>query len=222
MRVAIVQPSYLPWRGYFDLIDSVELFVVYDDVQFTRRDWRSRNRLKTPNGLCWLTVPVRHVSRSQRICDTEIDYSRDWQRQHLELIRRNLAGAPFLGDALRVVEAPLLAGHRTISELNVALMRSCCRYLGINTPLRLSSELNATGSKTERLIQVLTAVGATEYLSGPRARAYLDESLFRAAGITLRYVTYDYPPYPQLWGDFEPAVSIVDTIANCGSVAVAA
>lgn len=216
MRVAIIQSNYLPWRGYFDFIDSVDLFVVYDDVQFTRRDWRTRNRLKTPRGLRWLSVPVRHADRSQLICDTEIDYSRDWRREHLALIRLNLAGAPFLDDVLRIVGPAFEARHRTISELNVALIRACCEYLHIRTPLRFSSEFNATATKTERLLQVLTAVGATEYVSGPSARTYLDEAQFRSAGIQLRYKTYDYPPYPQLWGAFEPGVSIVDTIANCG------
>lgn len=216
MKAGIIQSNYLPWRGYFDFIRSVDVFVVYDDVQFTRRDWRTRNRLKTPQGLRWLSVPVRYAERGQLICDTEIDYSRDWRGEHLDLIRLNLRKAPFLRDALGLIEPVFAAGHRTISELNVALLRAICGYFGIGTPMRMSSEFTVTGAKTERLIQILSAVRATEYLSGPSARAYLDESRFDAAGMRLEYQAYDYPAYPQLWGPFEGGVSIVDTIANCG------
>jgi hypothetical protein len=217
MKAGIIQSNYLPWRGYFDFIRSVDVFVIYDDVQFTRRDWRTRNLLKTPQGLRWLSVPVRYAERGQLICDTEIDYSRDWRGEHLDLIRLHLRKAPFLGDVLALLEPPFAARHRTISELNVALLTTICDYLGIRTPLRRSSEFGATGAKTERLIQILSAMRATEYLSGPSARGYLDESQFDAAGIRLHYKQYDYPSYPQLWGPFEGGVSIVDTIANCGS-----
>lgn len=219
MKAAIIQSNYLPWREYFDFIDSVDLFIVYDDVQFTRRDWRTRNLLKTPHGPRWLSVPVRYRERSQLICETEIDYSRDWRAEHLNLIRLNLAKAPHLRDALALIEPVFDARHRTISDLNVALLRSIGAYLGIATPLRMSSELSASGTKTERLIQLLAAAGATEYLSGPGARGYLEESRFEALGIGLEYKTYDYAPYPQQWGPFDGAVSIVDTIANCGPAA---
>ena len=216
MKAGIIQSNYLPWRGYFDFIDSVDVFVVYDDVQFTRRDWRTRNRLKTPQGLRWLSVPVRYRERSQLVCETEIDYSRDWRREHLNLIRLNLARAPFLREVMALLEPAFDAHHRTISDLNVALLQSICGYLDIRTPMRMSSAFNATAAKSERLIQILSALGATEYLSGPSARAYLDEPMFDAAGIQVEYKDYDYPEYPQLWGPFDGAVSIVDTIANCG------
>ena len=216
MKAAIIQSNYLPWRGYFDFIDSVDLFIVYDDVQFTRRDWRTRNLLKTAQGPRWLSVPVRYRERSQLICETEIDYSRDWQTDHLNLVRLHLAKAPYLRHVLVLMESAFDLRFRTISELNVAFMRAICAYLRIETPLRMSSEFGATGAKTERLIQLLTAAGATSYLSGPSARGYLDAPRFEAAGIALEYKTYDYPPYAQLWGPFDGAVSILDTIANCG------
>jgi len=216
VKAGIIQSNYLPWRGYFDFIDRVDVFVVYDDVQFTVRDWRTRNRLKTPQGLRWLSVPVRHQHRSQLICETDIDYSRDWRREHLALVTLNLKQAPFLGDVLRLLEPAFAAQHRTISELNVSLLRACCGYLGIRTPIRLSTEFNAKGAKTERLLEVLAAVGADAYLSGPAAKTYLDEAQFAAAGIRLEYMHYAYPPYPQLWGPFDGGVSIIDTIANCG------
>ncbi len=219
MNVGIIQSNYLPWRGYFDFVDEVDLFIVHDDLQFTKGDWRNRNRIKTPKGSRWITVPVHYQRTSQLICETTIDYSRNWQREHRNLIASSLARAPYLEDAWRLLEPAWAAGHRTISDLNVALMRSICAYLDIRTPLRLSSDFKVTGARTERLIELLTAVGATTYLSGPAGRAYLDERQFDAARMRLVYTEYRDPAYPQLWGPFDGAVSIVDTIANCGPAA---
>lgn len=217
MKVGIIQSSYLPWRGYFDFIASVDLFVILDDVQFTPRDWRNRNRIKTHRGLQWMTVPVHHHrTGAARICETEIDYSRGWRHDHRQSVALNYARAPYAADVLALLDAAFDATHATISQLNVALLRSLCAYLGIRTPLRLSSEFHAGGVKTERLIALLTVAGATTYLSGPSARAYLDESRFRTAGIGLEYKSYVYPEYRQLWGPFEGAVSVIDLIANCG------
>ena len=219
MRVGIIQSNYLPWRGYFDFIDDVDVFIVYDDVQFSKGGWRNRNQIKTPQGLRWMTVPVRHRRLAQLICETEVDYSRNWQRDHLNLIATHLKPAEFLSDALNLLEAAFETRHATISELNVALIRRVCRYLKIHTPLRSSAEFELQGAGTERLIQLLTAIGAATYVSGPSAKAYLDESRFCEAGIRLEYKSYVYPEYPQLWGPFEGAVSVIDLIANCGPAA---
>jgi hypothetical protein len=216
MRVGIIQSNYLPWRGYFDFIDDVDLFVIHDDLQFTKGDWRNRNRIKTPQGLRWMTVPVHYRQTSQLIRDTEIDHTRNWQREHRQMISAHLGKAPYVADAVRLLEAEFDAGHRTISSLNIALIKGICRYLSVRTPLRLSCEFGLTLKRNERLIELLTAVGATTYVSGPSARAYLREDVFRDAGIRLEYKKYDYAPYPQLWGPFDGAVSIIDTIANCG------
>ena len=216
MRVGVIQSNYLPWRGYFDFIDDVDLFVFHDDVQFTKGDWRNRNRLKTADGTRWMTVPVHYDRTAQRICDTTIDYSRHWQRDHRNAITASLTHAPFLADVLALLQPSWDARHQTISDLNVALIEAVCHYLDIRTPLRMSSDFRLHGARTERLIELLTAVGATTYLSGPAARAYLDEEQFERAGIRLEYKEYSYPAYPQQWGAFEGGVSIVDTIANCG------
>ena len=219
MRVGVIQSNYLPWRGYFDFIDEVDLFVVHDDLQYTKGDWRNRNRIKTPQGLRWITVPVHYRHTAQRICETEIDYSRDWRREHRNMLAAHLARAPHLDDVLALVEPEFDAGHATISALNIALMRAVCGYLRITTPMRMSAEFGLTHTRTERLVELLSAVGATTYVSGPSARAYLKEERFRAAGIRLEYKEYAYAPYRQLWGPYDPAVSIVDTIANCGPAA---
>jgi hypothetical protein len=221
MKVGIIQSNYLPWRGYFDFIDEVDLFILHDDIQFTKADWRTRNRIKTAQGLRWLSVPVHVRCTAQRICDTGIDYAQNWRRDHLNQIAAHLGRAPFVRTALDLLEPVYEAKPATISELNFALIRSICSYLGITTPLLFSEELGVEGSKTDRVIALLQAVGATTYVSGPAARSYLDELRFAEAGIALEYKNYSYAPYPQLWGPFEGAVSVVDLIANCGPEAAA-
>jgi len=216
VKVGVIQSNYIPWRGYFDFIQQVDLFVFHDDIQYTKGDWRNRNRIKTPGGAIWLSVPVKHHSASQLICDTHIEYAVDWQRDHLNRFTANYHKSPHRNDAAGLLEEAFRFRDRTISELNVRLVRLVCSYLGIETPMQFSSAYPISGAKTERLIDLLHKAGASIYLSGPSARNYLDESLFRKNGIRLEYKTYDYPPYPQLWGAFEGAVSILDLIANCG------
>ncbi|KGF71695.1 hypothetical protein DO97_16080 [Neosynechococcus sphagnicola sy1] len=215
-RVGVIQSSYIPWRGYFDLIDSVDVFVIYDDVQYSKGSWRNRNQVKLPSGLRWLTVPVRYKS-GLAIDQVPIDASRKaWQESHRGLLREALGTTPFFSEAITLWEAGVAAADTTISQLNVRLIQVICRYLNINTPLIRSRDLNLSGHRCDRLMQLLNHVGATTYLSGPSARDYLDESLFRQAQIRLEYKTYDYPPYPQPWGDFVGTVSVLDLIANTG------
>ncbi|NLI76673.1 MAG: WbqC family protein [Candidatus Riflebacteria bacterium] len=217
MRVGIIQSSFIPWRGYFDFIASVDLFIFHDDIQYTKGDWRNRNCLKTEKGKRWLTVPVHHTHQSQRICDTEVVDDHDWRGKHLRLWKENYSRAPFFDDVIRLL-GDMERGKRglTISQLNVFLIRSICGFLGIGTPLRMSQEFSPVGQKTDRLLDILKKAGATEYLSGPRADAYLDKGAFAREGIRLEYKTYDYAPYPQFFGAFEGAVSILDMIAHCG------
>jgi len=219
MRAGIIQSNYLPWRGYFDFINSVDVFVFHDDLQYTKGDWRNRNRIKTPQGLRWMTVPVHYRQTSQLICETEIDYSRNWRNEHLALINAHLGKSPYVADVRGIVEPIFESKPATISELNIGLIEATCRYLGISTTLRASSDFRLEGAKTERLIHLLTALDATTYVSGPAAKSYLNEHSFRDAGIELEYKTYLYDEYPQLWGPFEGAVSIIDLIANCGPAA---
>lgn len=221
MRVGIIQSSFIPWRGFFDFIASVDLFVFLDDAQFTSRDWRNRNRIKTPRGAQWLTVPVRHAHVPQRICDTLVDEAQDWRTKHLGTWQANYARAPFFADVREILAAMPVRGETTISTLNLRLIRAVCDYLRIATPLRLSTEVPAAGNRTERLVSLVRAVGGSSYLSGPSADAYLERELFAQAGVRLEYKSYDYAAYPQLWGPFEGAVSVLDLIANCGPGAAA-
>lgn len=216
MKVSIIQSSYIPWRGYFDFIDQVDLFVFYDDVQYTKSDWRNRNRIKTDKGPVWMTVPVRYGKLSKLICETPIDYAQNWTDRHLNQLRQWYGKAPFYGQYVDSFGEVLTAGHASISDLNIALCHWVMEQLGISTPTICSTELNVSGSKTEKLMQIFQATGADAYVSGSAARAYLDEDMFRERGIRLEYKSYDYPPYPQLWGEFSGDVSILDLLFNTG------
>lgn len=216
MRIGVIQSTYIPWRGYFDFIASVDVFVFHDDLQYTKSDWRNRNRIKTSKGAEWLTVPVHYRNVAQLICETLIDNSTLWGTKHLNKWKAEYRAAAHLDDVLELLAGIEDCQEQTISELNLKLIRRICEYLNICTPMLLSSELTLTGTKTDRLIDLLQKLDATTYLSGPSADGYLDKDAFRRHGISLEYKSYDYLPYPQLWGEFEGAVTVLDLIANCG------
>jgi WbqC-like protein family len=219
VRVGVIQSSYIPWRGYFDFIASVDIFVFHDDIQYTKGDWRNRNKIKTPHGAEWITVPVAYKKVAQLICETPIDSTTPWRNKHLRTLEANYRQAPFFYVVEEFISRVSVSEQSTISQLNINLIRRISNYLEINTPMIISSELSLQGSKTERLIDLLKKLNATTYLSGPSADAYLDKDLFRQNGISLEYKSYDYAPYPQLWGDFIGGVTVLDLIANCGSQA---
>jgi hypothetical protein len=220
-RVAIVQSSYIPWKGYFDLIRAVDEFILLDDVQFTRRDWRSRNRIKTKDGLAWLTIPVASKGKyDQRICDTLIA-SPEWGARHW----RTLSGAYARSDAFATYaprfEALFLqppSDH--LSVVNRVLIEAICGALGIATPIRWSTDYHARPGRNERLIDLCVAAGATMYLSGPAARSYIDEEAFGAAGVAVRFADFSgYPEYPQPYPPFEHGVSALDLLFCTGAQA---
>jgi len=217
-RVAIVQSNYIPWRGYFDLISQVDEFILFDDAQYTRRDWRNRNRIKTPNGSIWLTIPVEvKGKRDQKIKDTVIS-DPGWNRNHWKSIIYNYSKAKYFSQYKELFEELYLeCNERMLSQVNYKFLTSICELLGIKTKLVWSSEYRLVEGKTERLIDLCKQAGANEYLSGPTARGYIDEELFRSEGIALRYMDYSgYSEYEQLYPPFEPKVSIIDLIFNEG------
>ncbi len=166
MKVGIIQSNYIPWRGYFDFIASVDLFVFHDDLQYTKGDWRNRNRIKTSGGLKWLTVPVKYLRTSQLIDETAIDYTEQWQKAHINRFTGNYTKAPHGKAAMEILQEAFSGNHTTISCLSIHLIRMICAYLSITTPIVMSRDFNACGEKTERLIDILEKVGATVYLSG--------------------------------------------------------
>ncbi|MFL6247392.1 MAG: WbqC family protein [Thermoanaerobaculia bacterium] len=219
MRCAIVQPSYIPWRGSFDLIRRVDLFVFYDDVQYDRRGWRNRNRVKTPQGSQWLTIPVhaRGAQTEGLPINTIRTVGQEWGREHFETLRRLYRKAPFFDMYEPWLEQAYAEPPELLADFTIQLTLDIASRLGITgTRFRRSSELNASGTKTERLLDVLGKVGATHYLSGPSARVYIDEKQFESAGVGLEWMQYDYPEYPQLHGPYDPYVTVLDLMFMTG------
>jgi hypothetical protein len=216
MKVGIIQSNFLPWRGYFDFVGEVDLFILHDDLQYTKGDWRNRNRIKTPRGPEWITVPVRHTHTEQLIEQTKIDYSTPWAGRMLNRVRESYRTAPHFEPYFSELAELLHAPATSISDLNLRLILWACRHLQIRTPIEFSHTYAPHGRKTERLVSLLRKVGATSYLSGPAARAYLVPALLEEAGIALEYKSYGYREYPQLHPPYDPNVSILDLLFMMG------
>lgn len=218
--VAIVQSSYLPWKGYFDLIARVDEFVLYDSVQYTRRDWRNRNRIKTYAGLHWLSIPLQNRGLYQALIRDMLVADNRWALHHWQTIRHAYARAPHFADYAEHLEM-FYQTLRTpwLSEINARSLRLLCALLGIDTPITtcadyvMEPELDAT----ERLVCICQRTGADTYVSGPSARAYIRGEVFDRAGVKIQYMDYSgYPQYPQLHGSFEHHVSVIDLLLQAG------
>lgn len=221
MKCVILQPSYIPWRGYFHQIYQADLFIFYDDVQYDKHGWRNRNRIKTDQGLKWLTIPVYSsgaVSDSIPINRIRINWDKQWNASHWTTLKQAYGKAPYFSQMKPLLEKFYGMTPEFLADFTIDLTIELARALGItHTCFLRSSELrDVTGNRTERLISILQKVGATEYLSGPSARNYLEEGRFSAAGISLQYITYDYPDYQQLYPPYEPAASILDLMFMTG------
>jgi hypothetical protein len=219
-RVAILQSNYIPWKGYFDLINLVDEFILYDDVQYTRRDWRNRNKIKTSKDAIWLTIPVNVKGKyDQKIKDTVVDDS-SWIDQHWKSIQINYSKTKYFKEISPIIHE-LYEKARTLthlSEINYLFLTKICELLEINTKITWSMDSEIIDGRTERLLDLCIQSNATEYLSGPAAKNYLDESLFAANGISVKWMDYsNYPEYPQLYSPpFIHSVSIIDLIFNVG------
>lgn len=219
MKVVILQPSYIPWRGYFHQIQKADLFIFYDDVQYDKHGWRNRNRIKTPRGGRWLTIPVFSsgvVVNHLLIKDIEIDWTKAWNVSHWDTIRQNYRSAPYFDRYAPLLEPFYRRSDRLLADLTIDLTIALARELDIDTEFMRSSTLGTAGAKTDKLVEILTRVGATHYISGPSAQGYLDEDQLDRAGITLEYMTYDYPEYDQLHPPYDPQVTILDLLFMTG------
>jgi hypothetical protein len=217
-RVAIVQSNYIPWKGYFDMIAAVDEFILYDDMQYTRRDWRNRNQIKTPQGVQWLTIPVKVKGRyHQTIRETEIEKTL-WAKDHWKALTQNYRRAPCFKEIAVWLEPLYLTEQPThLSQLNRRFIEAICAYLGIGTTISNSWDYPLSEGKSERLADLCASAGGSEYISGPAARNYIEEAIFSERGIKLTWFDYaSYPEYPQLWGDFTHGVTILDVLFNCG------
>lgn len=222
--VVIEQPNYIPWLGYFDLIRQSDLWIWYDDVQYTKRDWRNRNRIAGRVSPEWLTIPVKTKGNfAQLISEVEIDQSQDWGRRHLQTLCRCYGGAPFFGAVYDVVASALEACHHRLADLTIALNEAICALLRFTPQFVRSSRIPRTNTdRQKRLVEICGAVGATTYLSGPAARAYIEPRTFADAGMNLRYISYAYPPYARGDAPFIPNLSVIDALAWLGPVGTAA
>jgi hypothetical protein len=216
-KVAIVQSSYIPWKGYFDLIHAADEFILFDDVQYTRRDWRNRNLIKTKDGPAWLTIPVKSTGNYLApIKDIEVEDQR-WRDKHWRTLCGSYARAPHFADYAGQIERVYRGTETRLSLVNRAFLEAICGLLGIATRLSWSMDYEVIEGKTERIVHLCRQAGATTYISGPSARGYIDPALFAAAGIELVFFDYTgYPEYPQLFPPFLGEVSVLDLLFNEG------
>ncbi len=215
-KVAILQSNYIPWKGYFDIIASVDEFILYDDMQFTRTHWRQRNKIKTIQGVQWISIPVgEHVHR--RIRDVSITDMK-WQSNHWKRLLHSYKKSKFFDEIASWLEPLYLNNvYATLSEVNRCFIEEICAYLKISTKISNSWDYNLIDGKTERLADLCAQAGGTEYISGPAAKDYIDPDIFVSKNIKLTWFDYSgYPEYPQMHGEFVHEVSILDLLFNCG------
>jgi hypothetical protein len=219
-KVAILQSNYIPWKGYFDLINMVDEFIVYDEAQYTKSDWRNRNKIKTKNGLLWLTIPVRRKKLNQNICNT---YSVNpiWRKKHWKSFCQWYSKSRYFNDFRDAFEKMYLSSNENnLSKINIEFIIEINRILGIETKITMSSEYECSVGKTNKLVDICIQAGATDYLSGPLAKNYLNLQKFEKNNVKVRYVNYEgYTRYNQQFPPFDHHVSILDLILNEGPFA---
>lgn len=215
-KIAILQSNYIPWKGYFDIINKSDIFVIYDEVQYTKNDWRNRNKIKTPNGLQWLTIPVKQKYLDQKIHETEV-VDQIWRKKHLNAIRLNYSKAPFFKEVVSFIEELYSTEYVLLSDINKNFIQNICNKLEIKTQIIDSKMLNLQGDKNTKLINACKILNGDIYISGPAAKEYINEDLFKSHDIEIEWMKYNhYNEYPQQYLPFEHGVSIIDMIFNLG------
>jgi len=221
LTVAIHQPNFLPWGGYFLKILKSDLFVFLDTAQYTKDSLINRNRIKTPQGAQWLTAPVLTKGRGlQPISAVEINPTGRWREKHLQAFHTNYARAPYFREHFRTLETCYRGAETHIADFNIRLIRSLCGQLQIRTRLFRASELKAEGNGTSRLVNLCREVGADRYICGGGAYKYQEDEEFHRQGIAVAYLHYRCSNYPQLWGEFCENLSFIDMLFNCGPAAL--
>ena len=215
MRVVVLQPMFLPWIGQFEQIRLADVYVHHDDVQYARRSLMKRVQVKSIDGSQWLTVPILKPGRNA-ICDVVIDEERDWRRKHLETLRLSYAKAPYRDEMLDMVQQVYSLATDRLCAMNIFAIEAIAEYFGLSTDFRVSSEFGIEGERSSRLLDLVRKCGGDTYLTGHGAADYLDHDLFEREGVRVEYMDYARQPYPQLHGAFDPHVTILDLIANCG------
>jgi WbqC-like protein family len=217
MTLVVIQPGYLPWLGFFDQMRRSDVFVYYDDVQFDKHGWRNRNRIKSPDGPQWLTVPVLHHRKQQPlIIETLIDTRSGWPRKHVGTLRQYYAKAPYVKQYLPELEELLNRPWTHLADLDIAVVDLMAGWLKLAPNVVRASQLGVVGTQSERLINLCLHFGARRYFSGNAARDYLDVGQFERRGIEVVWQNYRHPIYPQLHEPFVPYLSAIDLLLNCG------
>ena len=219
MKVTIMQPTYMPWIGYFSLMEAVDIFIIFDSVQFSKRSWQQRNSIKSELGSKWLTVPViTKGKRDQLIKDVKIDYSNRFPESHINLIKQNYKKSKFFNQYSEEIFNIFEKKHENLSKLSIELILLFRKFLGIKTEIKYSSHFFTKGIKDELLAELCGHVGAKEYISPPGSKVYLENSTsFTNRGISIKYYNYKHIEYPQLYGHFLEYMSIIDLLFNYGS-----
>ena len=218
-KIAILQSNYIPWKGYFDLINMVDEFVLYDDMQYTKRDWRNRNKIQTPQGLKWLSIPVEVKGKYfQKISETKIS-EKEWGKKHWAMIKQNYSKAPYFKEYKDIFEKLYLNNEEEyLSKINYNFIIAICKILGITTNIRWSNEFDLIDGQTEKLLGICKDCNADVYISGPAAKDYFDENLAQKEGINVEWMNYSgYDKYKQMFEPFEHGVSVLDLIFNEGT-----
>lgn len=218
MRICIIQSCYIPWKGFFDLIERCDEYVIYDSAQYVKGHWHNRNRIKTANGVEWLSIPVVTKGRFLQPID-QVEIEKPWADKHWRALELAYKRAPFFGLLAPAVKAWYERADKEarLTDVNAIFLHGIAGLLGLKTRMVRDTAYPAQGAKTERLLGIARAAGADRYLSGPSARDYFDESMFKATGITPEWMGYEgYPEYPQLHGGFEHAVTALDLLFNTG------
>jgi len=217
MIVAIHQPQFLPWLGYFDKMRRADVFCYLDNVQYKKNEWQNRNRIKTACGMQWLTVPVRYRF-PQKINQVAINNAVNWRRKHLQALITNYRRAPYFDEYIDFFSAIYLTQWESLAELNLAFIEGFRKLLGFeDLTVLVASDLDLSDDPTLRLIDICRSAGADTYLSGRDGANYMDLEKFRRSGIQVVFQEFVHPSYPQQFGCFQPHLSVVDLLFNCGS-----
>jgi len=219
-KIAITQSNYIPWKGFFDSINMVDVFVLYDDMQYTKRDWRNRNLIKSESGTKWLSIPVEVKGKYfQKISETKISDPL-WAKQHWMTLQHAYGKLPGFLFYKPIFEELYSRDYEFLSEVNYAFIKAICDILNIKTEIRWSSEFQLPEGKTERLVSICKDLQGSDYYTGAAAKAYMDESMFEGQNISVHYYDYSgYPEYEQKFPPFTHGVSILDLLFNVGQVA---
>ena len=219
--IAILQPGYLPWLGFFEQMALVDTFVYLDDVQYTKQDWRNRNRILTKTGIQFLTVPVSVKSTHQKILETKITQDSKWQKKHLNLIKASYQKSEYFDLVFSILAKTLLQKFEYLIDLDVALVEQINSLLDIKTKIVFSSQISKPDQdKNLKLLEICKSQNATLFYDGAAAKSFIDTKLFKNHGITMCFQDYKHPEYPQFKTDFVPYLSIVDLLFHKGNLAL--